>query len=137
MSMMRTAAAAAGLLTLAACQSSGATPSGPGDPVVAVRDGQTTLRPGQTVAIALPNNGSTGYAWSLADFDETVLMRSEPFGQEATDAHPAGMVGVPGQTHWRLVALAPGQTTLIFNYTRPWEAGAPAAETARFAITVR
>lgn len=137
MSMMRTAGVAAVLLGLAACQSTGATPSVAEDAVVAVRDEQTMLRPGQALAIALPSNGSTGYSWSLADFDETLLMRAEPFGQEVTDAHPAGMVGVPGQTHWRLVALAPGQTTLVFSYGRPWEASAPAAETARFAITVR
>lgn len=105
--------------------------------VEAVRDGATTLRPGQSLSVALPSNGSTGYFWSVAPFDETVLARGEPFGQERTDPHPAGMVGVGGQTHWRFTAAAPGETTLIFAYGGPWEKGTPPAETARYTITVR
>lgn len=105
--------------------------------VEAVRDGSTTLRPGQPLSIALPSNGSTGYSWSVGTFDEAVLSRSEPFGEQRTDPHPAGMVGVGGQTHWRFVAAAPGETILTFAYGRPWEEDAPPAETAHYRIIVR
>lgn len=105
--------------------------------VEAVRDGATSLRPGQALSVALPSNGSTGYSWSVAAFDEAVLSRSEPFGEQRTDPHPAGMVGVGGQTHWRFVAAAPGETTLTFAYGRPWEKDAAPAETAHYRIIVR
>ena len=87
------------------------------------RGGNTVLHPGQTLSIALPSNASTGYGWSLAAFDGGVLTRGAPFGQEVTDPHPAGMVGVPGRTQWNFVAAAPGTTTLRFAYARPWGKG--------------
>jgi inhibitor of cysteine peptidase len=105
--------------------------------VVGVRDGETRLRSGQTLAIALPSNGSTGYAWRLAEFDSAILARGEPFGNEVTNAHPVGTVGVPGETRWQFRATARGQTTLVFAYARPWEAGTRPAETARYTVTVR
>lgn len=128
-------------LCLTACQGAVA-PGGPrpdaqvAGAVEAVRDGVTELRPGQSLRIALPSNSSTGYSWSVGAFDEAVLTRSQPFGQQATDAHPAGMVGVGGQTHWRFVAAAPGETTLTFGYGRPWEKDTAPTETARFTIRV-
>jgi inhibitor of cysteine peptidase len=141
MSMTRAALLTAALFGLAACQSPGAAltegAQTAGETVVAVRDGETVLSPGQTLSIALPGNSSTGYAWTVGDFNEAVLSRGEPFGQHVTDAHPAGMVGVPGQTQYRFVAKTPGQTTVVFKYGRSWEPDAAPADTARYTITVR
>ena len=147
MTMIKSAALAATTLALAACQ--GSAPAEPmaapeaaspataaGGVVVGVRGGATVLRPGQTLSIALPSNGSTGYAWRVGAFDEAVLKRATPFGEEVTNARPAGMVGVPGETQWRFDAGSPGTTTLEFAYGRPWETGVAPAETARFTVTV-
>lgn len=132
------------LAGLAGCQSlqqglAAMTPvSQPASGIVAgVRDGETALRTGQTLSVALPSNGSTGYVWRLAGFDEKVLGRGEPFGAEVTRAHPEGMVGVPGETRWQFRAVARGRTTLVFTYSRPWETNARPAETARYEVTVR
>jgi len=104
-------------------------------PVAGVRDGETVLRPGQTLTIALPGNAGTGYAWRLEGFDATVLTRGEPFG--AVVATAANRPGGPAETRWAFTAAKRGQTTLIFAYARPWEAGSRPAETARYSVTVR
>ena len=141
MTTIHTALMGAIVLGLAACQTPGAsssTETGSGAVrLVGIANGSATLRPGQSLSVALPSNGTTGYVWQLADFDAAVLKRGEPFGQEITDPHAAGTVGVGGQTHWRFEAAAPGTTTLVFTYGRPWEKDAAPAETARYTITVR
>lgn len=139
MTMLRSSALILATLTLAACQTSSASPDTEAQAaaVEAVRDGVTTLAPGQALSVSLPSNGTTGYSWSVAAFNEGVLTRGEPFGQERTDAHPAGMVGVGGQTHWRFIAAAPGETSLTFTYARPWEKDTPPVQTAHYTVRVR
>ena len=119
-------------LALAACQTAPDAGAGPSDAVVGVRDGVTVLRPGQSLSIALPSNSSTGYSWSLGAYDETVLRPAQPFGEARTDPHPAGMVGVSGQTHWTFTAAAQGRTLLTYSYGRSWERGTPPAQIARY-----
>lgn len=145
MSMTRVTLLAATLVGLAACQSAGAAPSingGPsaqaaGEAVAGVRDGETVLSPGQTLSIVLPSNSSTGYAWTVGEFAETIISRAEPSGEHVTNPHPEGMVGVPGQTHYRFMAQAPGQTTVVFKYGQTWDQAAEPADTATYTITVR
>lgn len=143
MTIIQTSALVIASLCLTACQTPNAPSAAVSDTtamtgsVEAVRDGVTRLRPGQSLSVALSSNGSTGFSWSVAPFDEAVLTRSEPFGQERTETHPAGMVGVGGQTHWRFTASAPGETTLTFAYGRPWEKNAAPAQTAHYTIIVR
>ena len=141
MTTIHTALLGAVMLGVAACQTPGASTSveagSAAVSLVGIANGSAALRPGQRLSVALPSNGSTGYVWSLAGFDPAVLKRGAPFGEEATDPHAAGMVGVGGQTHWWFEAAAPGTTTLVFTYGRPWEKDAAPAETARYTITVR
>lgn len=127
---------AACALSLAACETSSDARAAPSDVVVGVRDGITVLKPGQSLTIALPSNGSTGYSWSLGAYDEAVLKPGQPFRESRTDPHPAGMVGVGGQTHWTFTAGRPGETVLTFSYARAWERDTPPAETARYQIKV-
>ncbi len=105
--------------------------------VVGVRDGQVELAVGQTLAIALPSNATTGYAWRVSREEAGVLVPGTPFGDEITDPHAPGMVGVGGMTQWRFVAARPGSATLSFAYGRPWERDAPPAETATYRVRVR
>jgi inhibitor of cysteine peptidase len=135
----------AGLTLLSACQAAG-TASAPAEPaptatstsdIEGVRDGETTLSVGQSLHIALPSNATTGYQWQISGVEGSVLTPAEPFGDEAVDPHPEGMVGVGGQTHWRLVASRAGSATLTFTYARSWERNTPPAETATYRIEVR
>lgn len=104
-------------------------------PLAGVRDGETVLRPGQTLSIALTGASGTGYAWRLDSFDETILARGEPFG--AVVATAANRPGGPAETRWVFTAAKRGQTTLTFAYARPWEARSRPAETAHYRIIVR
>ncbi|MFN7388086.1 protease inhibitor I42 family protein [Brevundimonas sp.] len=135
----------AGLTLLSACQAAG-TASAPAEAAPAatstsdiegVRGGETTLSVGQTLHIALPSNATTGYQWQISGVEGSVLTPAEPFGDEVVDPHAPGMVGVGGQTHWRLVASRPGSATLTFTYARSWERNTPPAETATYRIVVR
>lgn len=133
------------LLALAACNAAETTtrpaePAATATPVAdieGVRNGETVLTVGQTLHIALPSNATTGYQWSVAGVEGSPLTPIEPTGQEATDPHPAGMVGVGGQTHWRFTAERAGSATLTFAYARAWERNTPPAETATYRIVVR
>ncbi|HEX8469557.1 MAG TPA: protease inhibitor I42 family protein [Brevundimonas sp.] len=140
MTMIYTAMLAATLLGLAACQ----TPAGPSTAqetgavtLSGIANGSATLQSGQSLSVALPSNGSTGYSWQLAAYDGAVLRPDVPFGEQVTAPHAAGMVGVGGETHWSFEAAAPGTATLLFTYSQPWDKTAPPAETARYTITVR
>lgn len=134
-----------GLTLLSACQAAG-TASAPAEPASAapsqadiegVRGGETALGVGQTLHIALPSNATTGYQWQISGVEGSVLTPAEPFGDEVVDPHAPGMVGVGGQTHWRLVASRAGSATLTFTYARSWERNTPPAETATYRIVVR
>lgn len=105
--------------------------------VQGVRDGRTTLAVGQTLLISLPSNATTGYAWTLSGSTNEVLRPGTPFGEEATDPHEPGMVGVGGNTSWRFQAAQPGMVHLSFAYRRAWEANTRPAETATYTIVVR
>lgn len=105
--------------------------------VAGVRDGRTTLAVGQTLSIRLPSNATTGYRWQVAETYADILTPGAPFGDEITDPHAPGMVGVGGQTVWMFQAARPGTATLSFAYGRSWEPNAAPAETATYTITVR
>ena len=131
----------AAALGLSACNAgAGEAPSPPaastGD-VAGVRDGRTTLAVGQTLLISLPSNATTGYRWQVSDSYADLLLAGAPFGDEVTDAHAPGMVGVGGNTVWRFRTARPGTATLTFTYGRSWERDTPPAETATYTITVR
>lgn len=81
------------------------------------------LTVGQELAIALPDNPSTGYRWQLGDLDQNVLRLD---GDPQSRANPAGgfVPGGPDQTVWTFAAEAPGTTTLTLVSARPWEPGA-------------
>ena len=101
------------------------------------RDGRTTLAVGQTLSIRLPSNATTGYRWQVAETYADTLTPGAPFGDEITDPHAPGVVGVGGNTVWMFEAARPGTATLTFAYGRSWEPNAPPAETATYTITVR
>lgn len=105
--------------------------------VEGVRGGETQLRVGQTMVVALDSNSTTGYQWQVSDVEGGVLTPDTPFGEEIVEPHAPGLVGVGGTTHWRYVASRPGAVTLTFTYRRAWERNTPPAQTERYRVAVR
>jgi inhibitor of cysteine peptidase len=90
--------------------------------------GSVRLRVGETVAIRLPENASTGYRWSLGDHDGDVvkLVSSEP-------VYPSGAVGSGGEMVFTFEATHPGKTPIRLVEGRAWEKG---SEAKRFEVEI-
>jgi inhibitor of cysteine peptidase len=70
---------------------------------------------GETFAVALEGNPSTGYTWQ-ADVDARYLE------QIAQEFEPAGVgVGAAGHEVCRFRALRAGKTRIALVYQRPWD----------------
>ena len=77
-----------------------------------------------TFDVVLKANATTGYRWSLMQYDHQVLKLVSY--QYHPDAHPKGYVGVGGEAQFTFVALpafftAPQQARLRFKYHQPWQ----------------
>lgn len=92
-------------------------------------DAEITLMPGDTLNIALAENPTTGYRWSVEPSDPSIL-EAVPAAYEAAGA----AAGAGGRRSFSFRAIAPGQTRLSLILQRPWE-GAPSAR-KRFAVTL-
>jgi len=97
-------------------------------------DGETRLRRGQLLAIALDSNASTGYAWEIVEDGSPVL---EPVPVPASTAPAAPpMPGAGGTSRWRYRAVQTGTTTLHLVYRRSWEQGVEPVRTASYRVVV-
>ena len=93
------------------------------DPAEAIR-----VVVGETFAVALAGNPSTGYTWQV-DVDTGYLE------QIAQVFEPAGVgVGAAGHEVCRFRALEAGETHLTFAYQRPWDR--VARDTKRFQVVI-
>jgi len=97
--------------------------------------GQVTLEQGQTLAISLESNPTTGYGWQVLEMDAAVLQQS---GETEYKQSPGseGLVGAGGVETLRFEALAAGQMTLMLGYMRAWES-VPPLETFTLQVTVQ
>jgi inhibitor of cysteine peptidase len=87
---------------------------------------------GQTFALLLDSNVTTGYQWQLAqtpDAKIVTLVGSEYIAPETS------IPGRGGQEKWTFRAQASGSATLNFKYVRSWEPNTP-AQTTTYTITV-
>ena len=83
---------------------------------------------GETFALALEGNPSTGYTWQ-ADVD------ARHVEQIAQEFEPAGEgVGVAGQEVCRFTAIRAGRTRIALAYQRPWDR--EARETRHFEVVI-
>jgi inhibitor of cysteine peptidase len=79
---------------------------------------------GETIALSLESNPSTGYQWAIDQNASQGLarVRIDDAGFTATppkDGRP--LVGAPGAQGWRVTALARGRVKLVLAYRRSWE----------------
>lgn len=120
----------AGVLLFAAagCRSSGRVEIADTD-----NGSQIGLQVGETLALSLESNPTTGYGWEIAEIDESILV--ETFHEYEADS-PA-ITGSGGQEVWRFEAQRSGSTTLRLEYRRPWEEGVEPIETFSVEVAVR
>ena len=93
-----------------------------------------TMAVGDFLQVSLGSNASTGYRWAeqMQISDPEVLAQT---GHEAIAPRDA-MPGAPGSQVWVLQAMAPGNTMVSNNYSRPWEGGEKGAITFTADVTV-
>lgn len=95
---------------------------------------QLELEQGQTLAITLDSNPTTGYSWARDpnQVDDILVQVGE-----AEYKSKSNLIGGGGIETLRFRADAPGKTTLALIYRRPWEEGTKPAEVYTLEISVR
>ena len=81
--------------------------------------------------IHMKGNPTTGYNWFYEISNESIIAVEENVKYLGDDM----IVGAPSMFTYTITALKPGQTTLHFEYKRPWETVEP-IETKDYYITV-
>jgi inhibitor of cysteine peptidase len=71
-----------------------------------------------TVMVRLPENGTTGYVWSIAERGEGLVVADE------RPVAAGGAVGAGGEHVFQLRAERAGDWQVGFRLARQWEAGA-------------
>ena len=86
----------------------------------------------QELVVTLASNPSTGYTWSFQLTREGVIAAN---GSEYDPTEPQ-IPGSGGRERFRFIAVESGQTTLRFEYRRPWETDTPPAQTVTYDVVV-
>ncbi len=94
---------------------------------------QIEVEKGQTLAISLEGNPSTGYTWEMVESEDSILRQVGEIEFEAE----SDLVGAPGTQTLRFEAVESGQTELKLVYHRPWEKDVEPLETFTLQVTVR
>ena len=93
------------------------------------------LEVGQTPAITLDSNPTTGYSWEATGEHEELVQAGEPeYKQRNQDKQ---LVGAGGQETLHFEAKQAGQVRLELVYHRPWEKGTNPAETFAVDVTIK
>lgn len=103
------------------------------EPIIVGTDGNgqsQTLTVGQELAVALPDNPSTGYVWRLSPINQGVLHQEG--APQFRGENP--MPGAAGTSVWTFTAAGPGTTTVTLTAVR---AGSAPAQTFTEKIIVR
>ncbi len=69
----------------------------------------------------LKGNPTTGFSWILYIEDASIVDKEESSEYLGAD----GVVGAPSRFCYTIRSLKPGNTTLRFEYRRPWEKNPP------------
>ena len=87
---------------------------------------------GDTLAVELEGNPTTGYLWEVASEDTTVLTLVKDEYESDSD-----LAGSGGMFKFTFEAAAPGETTLLLVYRRPWEEDVDPIETFEVTVVVK
>ncbi len=90
------------------------------------------LHSGDTLAISLPDNPTTGFRWETESVNEHILHPVE----EPVYEPSSNLVGSGGRTTFQFTAANAGNTPLRLVYRRSFEKDAPPASTFELNATV-
>lgn len=90
--------------------------------------------PGSLV-VSLCANPSTGYQWGDVKIsDDSIISQTE---HNYVSPESAGVVGASGKDVWSFNSKSRGASTLIFEYSRPWEGGEQNEWTFELSVIVK
>jgi len=96
-------------------------------------DQSVEVQQDQIFQVSLEGNLTTGYNWVMAPQDPELIEQQGDLEYEAA----SNLVGSPGTVTFTLKAVAPGQTTLHFDYKRPWEETTKPEKTYEVTVIVK
>ncbi len=99
--------------------------------VLALTSCASTRFQSDETTIQMKGNPTTGYNWFYEIGDDSIIAVEESEKYLGDDL----VVGAPSLFTYKIIPLKPGQTTLYFEYKRPWETEDP-IETKNYFITV-
>ena len=79
---------------------------------------------GQTLALTVKSNPTTGFQWEAAQDQELFAVQSDYLAEPRSGP----VSGAGGRQRFLLTPRAPGTVQLTFTYARPWEEGGSAAQ---------
>lgn len=97
--------------------------------------GVLSKKVGDTIVIRLESNPTTGYSWSLAEIPSDIIQKVSNIYEPLKTS--GNIVGSGGTEIWTFKAISKGNTTLTFQYARPWEKDVPPIKTETYQITVK
>lgn len=92
-----------------------------------------TIKSGESFAVWLDSNPSTGYGWQISVSSGKASVVSTDF---AAAASPRNVVGAGGTMKHIFKAESEGTIELTAEYRRPWEKSATAEKTLTFKVNV-
>lgn len=91
---------------------------------------------GGTITITLGSNPTTGFSWEeTAQVADTAIL--EQTGNKMLTPEGKGIVGAAGSQAFTFRALEKGTTTIMLDYSRPWEGGEKDELTCEVDVTVK
>jgi inhibitor of cysteine peptidase len=87
---------------------------------------------GTAIVVKLASNPTTGFRWHLMKPLDPRVLKLVSHGYAPSSTSPP--LGAGGLETWRLLAVAPGRTTLRLGYFRSWE---PKNVARRFTVVIR
>jgi inhibitor of cysteine peptidase len=141
MKLLLPAALAAVALAVTACSSNPAADTWNRAPIVrnsdASIDGRSEIvKRGDTIAVHLDANPSTGYRWELTRLAGASVVQVGLADYQPETSAGVPRVGAPGHATFRFRAMQPGTSSIDLAYRRPFEPDVAPARTVRFEIAV-
>jgi inhibitor of cysteine peptidase len=101
--------------------------------LAAAAEERIVARPGTRFAVELDANATTGFRWRLGrPLDERVVrLRGTAYRLQEPQRTGSG-----GTEVWTFEAVAPGRTSILFEYVRPWERETPPVRTRTVVVEV-
>jgi len=76
----------------------------------------------ESVNVSINGNATTGYVWCPVKYDENVVFIEDY--EYVEDNQDTNLVGTSGKFNFKVSALNPGKTRIVFEYKRPWDENA-------------